>query len=605
MLETIRRSLSFMTSGERFKFYALLVTRALVAFIDVVAIFAIGYLATSTTILLGQGQSSDQTVALGPFVIPSMAIADLPYAVGLVLTLFISKAVIAILLTHKLAHFLALVEARAARVIAKSAFGKGLEGLRKHSREEILFAVQAGSPSAFNGLLNSLGTLVAEGALFLLVLASFTLVSPMVAVSTLIYFGLVGILIQYFIGRLMQRTGARIVETTVRANVGLSDLGEVLREATIQGRRDFFYDNILKSRIESARNSATQVVLSGMPRYIIETSLIAGITIFILYQFTTGDIESSVATLGVFLAGGLRLTASLLPLQGALLAIKQSSPTANRALMLLDIKEDSLAAEVHSNLYHATDEPAAVSVLNCSFTYAGSSAPALLDINIEVPRGHQAAFIGPSGAGKSTLADLILGLIEPTHGTVSVNGVSPTKIIQANLGYMGYVPQKPGMVTGTIAQNIALGVPQEEINLQKLNTAISLSHLASFVSQLPDGVHTNLGKRKDGLSGGQLQRIGLARALYTEPRLLVLDEATSALDAESENEINIALENLRGKITVILIAHRLNTVQKSDVVFFIEDGSVSASGSFQSLLNSNRKVKNLVKLMSIDGGDSK
>jgi ATP-binding cassette subfamily C protein len=600
MLITIKKSLSFMTPGERVKFFTLLVIRALVAFIDVVAIFAIGYLATSTTIILAQRDTSDQTITLGPFTIPTLSVEDLPFAVALVLALFVAKAVIAILLTHKLAHLLALVEARAARVIARNAFGKGLEGLRQHSREEILFAVQAGSPSAFNGVLNSLGTLVAEGALFVLVLTSFALMSPVVAGVTLVYFGFVGVIIQFFIGRLMQRTGAKIVETTVSANVGLSDLGEVLREATIQGRREFFYENIWKSRIESASNSATQVVLSGMPRYIIETSLIVGITIFIFFQFASGDIDSSVATLGVFLAGGLRLTASLLPLQGALLAIKQSSPTANRALALLHMTGESVAPEANSNLAKVSHEPAAVTILNCSYVYTGSRVPALFEVTIQIPKGHQAAFIGPSGAGKSTLADVILGLVQPTGGTVHVDGIPPTKLIEANLGYMGYVPQKPGMVTGTIAQNIALGVPQAEINRQKLDDAISQSNLTSFVAQLPDGVNTNLGKRKDALSGGQLQRIGLARALYTEPRLLVLDEATSALDAESENEINIALENLRGKITVILIAHRLNTVQKSDIVFLIEEGRVSASGSFQSLLTSNRRVKNLVKLMSIE-----
>jgi ATP-binding cassette subfamily C protein len=588
-----------MTKGERYIFYILLCIRGLVALIDVVAIFAIGYLATSTTIILGRGTLAGQSIVLGPFLIPAISVSHIPLAVFLVLALFVLKAVLAILLTHRLAHFLALIEARAARVIARNAFGNGLVGLRQNSREEILFAVQSGSPSAFNGLLNSLGTLVAEGALFLLVLASFALVSPVVAVSSLIYFGLVGIIIQFFVGRLMQRTGTKVVESTLAANIGLSDLGEVLREATIQGKRNFFYDNIWKSRIESARNSATQVVLSGMPRYIIETSLIAGITLFVFFQFTSGDIESSVGTLGVFLAGGLRLTASLLPLQGALLSIKQSTPTANRALTLLGSSQKSLAPKEFINLSETTDS-AHVSIANCQFTYTGSKTPTLVDINIEIPSGHQAAFIGPSGAGKSTLADLVLGLLTPTQGSVRVNGVDPSEFIEANRAFMGYVPQKPGMVTGTIAQNIALGVPTGEIDHQRLQNAIAQAHLTSFISRLPDGLNTNLGKRKDGLSGGQLQRIGLARALYTEPRLLVLDEATSALDAESENEINIALENLRGKITVILIAHRLNTVQKSDVVFLIEDGRVSASGTFQSLLNSNRRVKKLAKLMAID-----
>lgn len=596
----LSQSLAFMTILERIKFFSLLIFRASVAFVDVFAIFAIGYLATSTTIFLSQGNISNQIINVGPFQVDAIKVEQLPYAVGAVLILFSSKAVFAILLTHRLAHFLALIEARASRVIARNAFGRGLEGLRLHSREEILFAVQAGSPSAFNGILNSLGTLVAEGALFVLVLTSFAIVNPGVALATLVYFGVIGVVIQFFVGRLMHRASSKVVETTVGANVGLSDLGDVLREATIQGRRDFFYDNIWKSRIQSAKNAATQIVLSGMPRYIIETSLILGIALFALFQFSTEGVESSAATLGVFLAGGLRLTASLLPLQAALLAIKQSTPSANRALSLLRPLGETQKIQPSAQLETSPTEAASVSIVRCSYSYSENKTPSLIDINIEIPKGMQVAFIGPSGAGKSTLADLILGLLSPTQGNVYIDGVPPSTMVENYPGIMGYVPQKPGMVTGTIAQNIALGVNPEDVDNLRLESAIARAHLASFINSLPSGVQTDLGKRKDSLSGGQLQRIGLARALYTDPKLLVLDEATSALDAESENEINIALDNLRGKVTVILIAHRLNTVQKSDKVFLIEEGKVSDSGTFQSLLKFNSTVKNLAKLMALE-----
>jgi ATP-binding cassette subfamily C protein len=156
------------------------------------------------------------------------------------------------------------------------------------------------------------------------------------------------------------------------------------------------------------------------------------------------------------------------------------------------------------------------------------------------------------------------------------------------------------MVTGTIAQNIALGESEAEIDQQKLEDAIRDAQLKDLINSLPNGVNTDIGKRKDELSGGQLQRIGLARALYTRPKLLVMDEATSALDAESENQINKALDRIRGKVTVILIAHRLNTIQHSDIVFLVESGMVSASGTFQDLMKSNNVVKNLANLMSID-----
>jgi ATP-binding cassette subfamily C protein len=338
-----------------------------------------------------------------------------------------------------------------------------------------------------------------------------------------------------------------------------------------------------------------------MPRYVVETALIVAIAIFVLLQTISGDIASSAATLAIFLSGGLRLTASLLPLQSAFLTIKQSIPPALRALELLqDSQAPEKEAQGLSSEFIEPNHAVSVRLEKVNFSYHSSETSSIREVSLEIPAGLQAAFIGTSGAGKSTLADLILGLIRPSSGGVYVEGKNPEEIIINYPGLMSYVPQKPGMVTGTIAQNIALGKSEAEIDQQKLEEAIRDAQLTDLLDSLPNGVHTDIGKRKDELSGGQLQRIGLARALYTRPKLLVLDEATSALDAESENQINKALERIRGKVTVILIAHRLNTIQHSDIVFLVESGSVSDSGTFQNLMKSNEVVKNLAKLMSIE-----
>jgi ATP-binding cassette subfamily C protein len=215
------------------------------------------------------------------------------------------------------------------------------------------------------------------------------------------------------------------------------------------------------------------------------------------------------------------------------------------------------------------------------------------------------AIFGTSGGGKSTLADLILGLLKPTSGVVELSGVEPMVLIKNRPGLLGYVPQRPGMISGTIYQNIVLGLEPHLVDRERLNRAIDDAHLTPLINSLPDGLNTDIGKRKDELSGGQLQRIGLARALYSQPKLLVMDEATSALDAESENEINRALDKMRGKVTVILIAHRLNTIQKSDKVFLLEEGKISASGVFAELLRTNKTVEKMAKLMAIEVEDKK
>jgi len=174
-------------------------------------------------------------------------------------------------------------------------------------------------------------------------------------------------------------------------------------------------------------------------------------------------------------------------------------------------------------------------------------------------------------------------------------------LIFTSPGRIAYVPQKPGLVSGSIVENIALGVATDDVDYSRIEYSIDCAHLRDVVNSLPGGIDTDLGKRTDELSGGQIQRIGLARAIYSNPGLLVLDEATSALDADSENEINKALDEMRGKVTVVLIAHRLNTVQRSDKVFLLDKGRIEESGTFPELLKYNSTVQNLAELMSIDG----
>ena len=604
VLNAVYKSIGFMSPKEKLKFYFLVAGRSVVSLIDLAAILGIGILSTSVALQLAGSGAQGTSFQIGPFQAPLVSPGSLPYLATLILALFISKAVTSISLTGQLAYFLAQVEARAARKIAESAFGDGLDRSRENSKEEIQFAVQIGSPGAFNLLLNSVGTLAAEGFLFILVLAAFITVDPGLALAALLYFGLVGFLIQFFIGRLMYRSGEKLTESTIEANAGLSNLGDVLRESIILGKQDFFFDKILHSRLKAASSSAMIHVLSGMPRYIVETALIIAIASFILIQALGDDLASSAATLGIFLSGGLRLTASLLPLQTALLTIKQSLPAAHRALALLFMKKESRYSE--SRL--TTEDylgPVGVKLDKVNFHYKGSLTQTLFDVSLEIKPGTQVALIGSSGAGKSTLADLILGLLLPSGGQVQINGEPADKAVRFRPGQMGYVPQKPGLIFGSITQNIALGVSPLEIDEQKLQSAIKKANLRGLIDSLPEGLNTDLGKGKDELSGGQLQRIGLARALYTQPKLLVMDEATSSLDAESEHEINEALDAMRGNVTVVLIAHRLNTIQRSDVVYLVDQGTIADYGTFPELLKTNPKVRNLAKLMAIDSEEPK
>jgi ABC-type multidrug transport system fused ATPase/permease subunit len=600
VLKTVKRTLRFMTAIERRKYFTYLGFRSFVALFDLVGILAIGFLATSIALFVTLGSDASRRIQFAGLEIPAVTAQTLPLVAGGILGLFIIKAVLSIVLTRQLAYFLAGIEAKAARTVAFKAFGSGLSEARLTSKDEAYFAIQGGSPAAFNGVLNALGTIVSEGLLFFLVIFSFLFIDPISAFGTIAYFLFIAAIIQTFIGNLLQKASKRVVEGSVAGNTAIGDLSEVLREASVSGLRSIFFDRIYAARVQTASSTASQLTLGGMPRYIVETSLMIAVALFVLWQSANGDIVKAAGTIGIFLSGGLRLTASLLPLQGAFLTVKQSLPIAESALKYLDSFHGSKGiANERVELVRDGSRPAQVDFSQVSFTYPNSSIVQLDGVTFSADAGQQIALIGPSGAGKSTIADLMLGLLEPDNGRIEVNGKSPRDVIRESPGLLAYVPQRPGIISGTIEDNITLGLSTDQ---RQLDRALEAAHLRSVIDNLPDGIQSNVGKRRDELSGGQLQRIGLARALYSNPGLLVMDEATSALDAESENEINVALDEMRGKVTVVLIAHRLNTIQRSDVVFLVEEGRITASGTFPELLRNNATVQKLASLMSIDSG---
>ena len=592
-----------MTPKERSKWFFLTGTRALLSILDLVGILAIGFVVTSTAIFLTAGSDPDRVLEFAGIEIPAVTAQTLPAVSTAILVTFLLKALLSILITKSTAFFVATIEARAAKEIAQRVFGGDLAVARLMSREELTFAIQFGSPAAFNSLLNYTSTVIAEGTLFILICLGFVLVNPVVTLAAVAYFGVVALIIQYFVGTLMARAGAQAAEGTIEANGAVGDLISVFRELSVLGLRNKYFEKIFKSRVSAADSAATQTYLNSMPRYIIEAALLVGVAVFILSQALTGDIVSSAATLGVFLSGGFRLTAAMLPFQAAMLTIKGTIPAAATAHTILENYklpgEKPFTITGPEEVLSSKAEPIGVEFRNLNFRYAEAESFALTDISLTIEPGQQVAFIGASGAGKSTLADLMCGVLTPTGGEIRRFTLNKTELATGESS-VSYVPQKPGLVSGSFTDNVALGEEPNDVDEARVVEVLERANLAEVVAKLDNGIHSKLGNYQDSLSGGQVQRLGLARALYSRPGLLVMDEATSALDAESESEIAKALEHMRGKVTVVLIAHRLNTVQHADKVFLIDSGKVEDSGTFQELVSRNPSVERLVQLMNVD-----
>lgn len=604
MLDSLRVTFGFLTRRELRIWRTYTTLRAGLSVFDLLGVMAIGLVATSIALFLTDGSDPNRVVSFAGLQIPAVNIATLPVYGSAILALFLTKSILALLLAKKSALFLASVDARAAREISRSLYGSGITRAQSKSREESTYAIQVGSTTAFSGVLNSLATVVAETTLFALITIGFFLVNPFVALVTLAYFGIVALVVNRIVGMRVARHGKKSVKKSISANTNISDLIAVFREVTVSGRKGTFFDRIHDAKLESAKSTAIQFVLGSTPRYIIEAALLIGLTALVVQQALFNGIVESATTLSVFLAGGFRLTGALLPLQTAFLVIKGNLARAKTALEILgkESNEDSNSGSssgvmVVSNDYHG---PVAVSLSSVSFKHSGSLEPAVDRVSMEIAAGSKVAIIGDSGAGKSTLADLICGILNPDSGQVELRLTELTLEPNRFPGVIGYVPQRPALISGTIAENVALGIPRKEIEQQRVIECLQQAFLWELVSSSPNGLATDIGNLRDSLSGGEVQRLGLARALYTSPGLLVMDEATSSLDATSEHEVGKALLKLKGKVTIIVIAHRLNTVQNSDQVFLMESGKLVDNGTFQELVARNANLEKTVNLLQID-----
>jgi ATP-binding cassette subfamily C protein len=599
-----RRALQFLTPHERRVYVAFVTARSLLGLLDVLGIGLIGLIASVAATQFGGSGTGPAKIA--GITLPTFDETGIVILVVVVLAVFVGKALIALLLTRRMVHFIARIETRISRAIADFIMRGSLGSMKNYSKAQLQYAVTTSTAGLFNGVLNNVATMFSEGFLLLVVVASFFLVNPVAAVFTLVFFGIIVVVIQFVIGGTIRRAGTNSAAGMVGTTNAMSDSLDAFREISVLSKQDAFVDRIAESRGRLSGAGATFAFLGGMPRYVVETSLILGVVVFVGQQFLAGELASGLVTIGVFLTGGVRIMASLLPLQAAATGIKHHDYEGALAAELLESKRVAEALEpavLETEAEPTSPVPAGpleVEISQATFRYPGDQKDTLHGVSASFAAGSYVAIIGPSGAGKTTLVDLVLGLIEPTSGRVTIGGVDPVTLRSLASGRVSYVPQKPGLVSGTIAENIALGVPPAGIDRSRLSRAIEDAYLADFIATLPDGADTSVGAQVDSLSGGQIQRIGLARALYTDPSLLILDEATSGLDAGSEAFIAETLLKLHGRVTVVVIAHRLSTVQHADVVHFIRDGRIAASGDFRTLRKTQPMVAEYVKLMSFE-----
>jgi ABC-type multidrug transport system fused ATPase/permease subunit len=356
------------------------------------------------------------------------------------------------------------------------------------------------------------------------------------------------------------------------------------KDVKLLGRESGFLMRFHTHNIKSARVWRLQVTLQNFPRLIFELLAVTGLAILVLAMLMQGrDMTSIIPTLGLFAAAAFRLMPSTNRMLSSVQTLRYSLSVVNTLYEEINLTTPEPANQQTRNSEVFNNE---LSLTNITYHYPATTFPALDGISIKIRKGESVGFIGSSGSGKSTLVDLILGLLTPSAGHVKVDGYDIQLALRQWQDKIGYVSQTIYLIDDTFRRNIAFGLPDEQIDDAAVKLAIQAAQLEDFVSSLSDGMETIVGERGVRISGGQRQRIGIARALYHDPEVLVLDEATSALDTAIENDVMQAVMALHGKKTIIIVAHRLSTVEYCDRLYRLDQGRIVEEGAPAEIISS-------------------
>ena len=418
---------------------------------------------------------------------------------------------------------------------------------------------------------------------------------PMVAIVGFVIFGLSYYSIFKIVSLTLLKNGRSISEMYEQRfrlmNEGFGGVKDVL----ILGRDNHFIDRFYKTGVIFANSQGVNSALSHAPRYFMELVAFGSMISLILYLFINynADLSLILPILSVYAIAGIKLLPSFQQIYNSLATIEGNIAGFEAVHQdLIDSSKIKSMTNKKEEGYLSLKKQ--ISLENISFTYPGEGVPVLSKMNISIPVKKVIGIVGPSGYGKSTIVDMLLGLIEPQEGLLKVDEeIINNQNRRAWQNSIGFVAQAIFLSEGTIAENVAFGLSEDQINLKNVHNALQLANLDEFVQGLKNGVHTKVGERGVQLSGGQRQRIGIARALYHKADVLIFDEATSSLDGITEKMIMQAVHKFSGEKTIIMIAHRLKTIEKCDQIFFIDKGVVADQGTFQELIEKNAMFKNM------------
>ena len=516
--------------------------------------------------------------------------------------LFVLRTFLSITFTKRTLRFLSSRSAQLTSTLFSKTLNQPFTNLQMKSEQSMLYSLTNGIAIVTIAILGSLATLISDLTLLALLFFGMILVDPVTAIISLVFFGAIGLLMYILLHKRAKDLGELEFELNVASNQSILESIGSYREIFVLNRRSHYISKVTQLRSKLAKTTSEISFIPYVSKYVLESSVIVGGAIIAGIQFAVNDASRAVATLAIFLAAGTRIGPAVLRVQQGAIQIRGNLAATAPALQLIeDLSSYTPVPEDESVVTRPIqDFSPDIKITQCSFKYPGGNRDAIRDLSLTIGSGEFVVLVGSSGSGKSTLVDLILGILEPHEGQVTISSVSPRTAISQWPGLIGYVPQNVMLLNASIRENLLLGLDGgEAIDENRIWRALELAQLADFVRVLPDGLDSQVGDRGAKLSGGQRQRVGIARAILLEPKLLVLDEATSALDGTTEASISESLSTLRHDVTVIVIAHRLSSVKNAQKVVYLSEGEIEGVGSFDEIRSKIPEFENQVSKMEL------
>jgi ABC-type multidrug transport system fused ATPase/permease subunit len=432
------------------------------------------------------------------------------------------------------------------------------------------------------GGMRPLMDLIAKGILVILLIVLLFAADPKLMLIVGLSLGSAYLFIFYLVSNFLNKSGKERLENNQLRFTTISEAFGAVKEVKVGGLEEFYIKAFSKPAKIFAKTQASSQVVALFPRFILEAIAFGGILLIMLYTISkTGSLNNSLPIISLYVFAGYRLLPALQQMYSSFTQLIFTGPSIDK--LYSDLKNLKIFSKQDEEVLIFNKK---IYLRHIQYNYPNSSRTALKDISLTIPAKTTIGLIGTTGCGKTTIIDIILGLLKPQKGTLEVDGKVVTEPnLRAWQRLIGYVPQHIYLSDDTIMANIAFGVEPQDINQDRVKKASQIANLDEFIiKELPKKYQTTIGERGVRLSGGQRQRIGISRALYHNPKVLILDEATSALDIQTEQAVMDALNILSKNLTIIIIAHRLNTLKKCDFIYKIDGGKVVSQGTFSELV---------------------